>query len=209
MRIATAHRGRDRRRNSRCFRSALQKALPIVAITAAAAGALAFQRPNDPQALSMCQSGLKQFALGMMMYLQDYDERFPPMRFPAQVQNRVLPYVKNRDVFSCPATGTDYLPNPALNYVALTAIKAPADVTMLRDAKPHTTDAEKPAWNVAYADGHVRLSLREPPLGKPAPTPTHAETVHSELQTLRKERRELDARIRTLEAEERRLRRRR
>src|SRR2546429_3743727 len=72
---------------------------------------------QDRSGEEACISNLKQYALGVLMYVQDYDERYPPMKMPAQVQNRINPYIKNRGVFSCPVTKTDYLPNPALNYV--------------------------------------------------------------------------------------------
>src|SRR5258708_643646 len=73
-----------------------------------------------------CRSNLKQYALGILMYVQDYDERYPPMKQPAQVEHRVMPYIKNKAVFSCPDTGAEYLPNPALNYGNLASIKSPA-----------------------------------------------------------------------------------
>src|SRR6266511_5575737 len=98
-----------------------------------------------------CKSNLKQMALGLLMYQQDYDEMLPPMVKPAQVQNRVMPYVKNRVIFSCPETSTEYLPNPAMNYVRAASIAAPADTMILRDAKPHAIDSGN-IWNVAYAD---------------------------------------------------------
>src|SRR5262245_57742856 len=109
-----------------------------------------------------CTSNLKQYSLAMLMYCQDYDEMLPPMKFPAQVHNRVYPYVKNRSVFSCPDTGTDYLPNPALNYQSMAAIESPAKMMMLRDAKPHTVGDGKQVWYVAYLDGHVSQADKEP-----------------------------------------------
>ncbi len=147
--------------------SALSVALPLAAVAGVSVCALAGLRQGQQE----CQSHLKQVALGVQMYVQDYDERYPPMKSPAQVQNRILPYIKDRSLYSCPVTGTEYLPNPALNYLPVRAVKAPDSTIMFRDAKPHTTDTGKPSWNVAYADGHVKLSMTEPQLGKPAPTP--------------------------------------
>ncbi len=171
-------------------------------------GALALARQDDA-GVRDCQSNLKQYALGILMYTQDYDERYPPMQFPAQVEHRVDPYVKNRALFRCPTSGMDYLPNPALSYLTLGKVNAPARMVMLRDAKPHTTEGGQAGWNVAYADGHVRLVSTEPKLGKPAPAPPRSRQISDELRALRRTRRMIDARIRQLEAEQRRLRRRR
>jgi hypothetical protein len=201
------------------LRSALRTLFPVAAIAGFSVAAFAAMRQANPQTMASCQSNLKQFGLAMMMYVQDYDERFPPMKLNLQVQNRAYPYVKNRNVFSCPETGTAYLSNPALNYVYLASIKAPDLTMMLRDAKPHTTDSGKPGWNVAYANGSVKLVMTEPPLGKAAPTPptppapapprpvTRAQQMRAELEQLRQTRRAVDARIRELEAEVRRTRR--
>lgn len=189
------------------------KVVIIGAIAVVLAGySRAVMRQGDPQDQPACQSNLKQFGLSILMYVQDYDERYPPMKFAPQVQNRVFPYVKNKAVFTCPATGAEYLPNPALNYVNLASIKSPATLVMLRDAKPHTDESGKPSWNAGYADGHVKLVSTEPALGRPAPTPppprrlTRAERVRAELRAVRAMKINLDRRLKVLEAEERRLR---
>ena len=169
---------------------------------------------SDSSELTVCQSNLKQYALGILMYQQDYDERSPPMKFAAQVQNRVAPYVKNRAIFACPTSGREYLPNPAMNYVTLGSIQSPATLMMLRDALPHTLDSGGKGWNIAYADGHVKLSNKEIPLGKPAPSPppprpmTRAQKIRAELGGLRASRSALDSEIRRLESQERRMRKR-
>lgn len=183
--------------------SAAATAVFSVALAGICACASAFNRQGD----SDCQRNLKEYSLALLMYVQDYDEQYPPMKFPAQVEHRVYPYVKNPRVFSCPVTQTQYLPNPALNYLTLSQIGSPATMMVLRDAKPHTTDTNKPAWNAAFVDGAVKLLTAEPPLGKPAPTPrplSHSEQVRGELQTLRQQRQALDVRIHQLEREQRR-----
>jgi hypothetical protein len=157
-----------------------------------------------------CQSNLKQIALGMLMYCQDYDEKMPPTKTARLVQNRIMPYVKNQSIFSCPATGEEYLPNPALNYVYIGSVKTPQQMMMLRDAKPHTSGAGGPFWNVAYADGHVKSSATEPALGKLAPSPpplSRRQIIDNQLQQLRMQKLRVDAQIKRLEAEQRRLRR--
>jgi prepilin-type processing-associated H-X9-DG protein len=177
-----------------------------LALFATAVAVAVQDRPADNAA---CQSNLKQVALGVLMYQQDYDEMYPPMRTAAQVQNRVLPYVKNRAMFRCPVTGTDYLPNPVLNYRTLAWVASPAEMTMFRDDRPHDQGG-RAAWNVAFADGHVKVQYTEPRLGAPAPDPKPVPRriqIERELERLRFQRRNIDARIRQLEAQQRRERR--
>lgn len=151
------------------------RAVGVLAATAivAAASVTAFARARQSaeELQQNCQSNLKQYALGILMYVQDYDEHYPPMKLPGQVQNRLFPYVKNRAVFTCPVTKTAYLPNPALNYLTMGKVASPATMVMFRDDKPHVSTSGRPAWNVAYADGHVKLVTIEPKLGKAAPSP--------------------------------------
>ena len=196
------------RRYERAFRARIgQTALLAATITVLSGGAFAyfFQDTN-----LTCKSNLKQYALGLLMYQQDYDEMMPPMAKPEQVQNRVMPYIKNRTIVSCPESGAAYLPNPALKYQRQASIAAPATTMMLRDAKPHSIEG-KDVWNVAYADGHVSQVQKEPALGKlaamPKP-PSRLQMIRNQLAQMRMSRTQIDAQIKRLEAEERRLRRR-
>lgn len=181
----------------------------VAALVLMSVCALGLYRQNPGDA---CRSNLKQYALGIIMYTQDYDEKFPPTKQPAQVEHRVWPYIKNKSVFTCPDTGANYLPNPALNYVNSSSIQAPAQTVMLRDAKAHTVEGGSSFWNAAYTDGHVKQLSTEPALGKAPPDPTHAQIVAERLQLLRQEQknfaemiRKNAAEIRKLEAEQRRL----
>ncbi len=50
-----------------------------------------------------CQSNLKQIGLGFMQYLQDYDDRFPPLSAENQGWAESLqPYLKSPQIFQCP-----------------------------------------------------------------------------------------------------------
>ena len=175
------------------------------------AGALSSLR----QSTSECQSNLKQYAVGLQMYMQDYDDTFPPMKFAPQVQNRVGPYVKSRLLLNCPKDYSAYLPNPALNYLPLAEVTESAKTVMLRDAKPHKDEGGNLFWNVANVDGHVTLVRTVPALGKPAPTPpplppgtrhTQLKEIQRRLTHLRGQLKAVDARIRALKAKQHRLR---
>jgi prepilin-type processing-associated H-X9-DG protein len=74
---------------------------------------------------------------GVLMYLQDYDEQFPPsLNTPGQLQKYVSPYVKNRDYFGCPDTGHAYLPNASLAGKSLASID-PSQTVMITDDTAH------------------------------------------------------------------------
>jgi len=114
------------------------------------------------------QSNLKQIGLAMMMYVQDYDEVFPPMvaarsadelmYLPSSkttsvptVQNLLDPYTKNTELFLHPATHRPYLPNYRISRLPFAKIEEPATTLLFFEDAPDTEEMR----NVAYADGHV------------------------------------------------------
>ncbi len=93
--------------------------LVVIAIIAILASILfpVFARARENARRSSCQSNLKQIGLGVMQYVQDYDEKYPPSGFRNATnssctstaqrcnpwQGLVQPYVKSRQVFACPS----------------------------------------------------------------------------------------------------------
>ena len=101
--------------------------LVVIAIIAILAAILfpVFAKAREKARQASCQSNLKQLALGTLMYVQDYDEKFPVWnRFqPANTQPlappaAVFPYVKNAALYECPSAdpcychSPNYWPNP-------------------------------------------------------------------------------------------------
>jgi len=93
--------------------------LVVIAIIAILAAILfpVFARAREKARQSSCMSNLKQIGLGVMQYVQDYDERLPrwgctyiawitgvsdPDNHPWVI---VEPYVKNRQIYICPSSG--------------------------------------------------------------------------------------------------------
>jgi len=93
--------------------------LVVIAIISILASMLfpVFARAREQARKSACMSNLKQIGLGVMMYVQDYDETYPItyLAVPAADQmsgytasywfNVLQPYTKNRQVWYCPTAG--------------------------------------------------------------------------------------------------------
>jgi prepilin-type N-terminal cleavage/methylation domain-containing protein len=92
--------------------------LVVIAIIAILAAILfpVFAQARDKARQTSCLSNLKQIGLGLMMYVQDYDEKYPgalqavptinggstaDQRMPLDMQ--ILPYVKNDQIWTCPS----------------------------------------------------------------------------------------------------------
>ncbi len=91
--------------------------LVVIAIIAILAAILfpVFARAREKARQASCQSNLKQIGLAFLMYIQDYDERWPrwewgvvggggtPTPDAQQWYVRLYPYVKNVQLFACPS----------------------------------------------------------------------------------------------------------
>jgi prepilin-type N-terminal cleavage/methylation domain-containing protein/prepilin-type processing-associated H-X9-DG protein len=95
--------------------------LVVIAIIAILAAILfpVFSQAREKARQVSCTSNMKQLGTSLMMYVQDYDENYPPSqgglntdpRIPANDRvlpptyclSRVTPYVKNSGVFLCPS----------------------------------------------------------------------------------------------------------
>lgn len=112
-----------------------------------------------------CLSNLKQIALGMALYSQDYDDAWVGPSWPKDL----MPYVKNATVFDCPtvlaAGGSGgYALNSDLAGRVERHLSNPATVPAVFDsdagpvAEPSATPNPRrhpEGNNVGYADGHV------------------------------------------------------
>lgn len=84
--------------------------LVVIAIIAILAAILfpVFARAREKARQTSCLSNLKQLGLGMLMYAQDYDECTPVAYSGINWWNgtwreRLLPYVKNYQIYDCPS----------------------------------------------------------------------------------------------------------
>lgn len=142
--------------------------LVVIAIIAILAAILfpVFARAREKARQASCLSNLKQLGLGILMYAQDYDERFPPTYMWYQPPNNwplmswrvmVYPYVKNSQLFQCPSdSGTAGDPNqlvplPIVSYQSNQNVMQPGrgqvDTAMGTITKPAETFLVYDAWN--------------------------------------------------------------
>ena len=84
--------------------------LVVIAIIAILAAILfpVFARARENARRSSCSSNLKQIALGVIQYVQDYDEKYPQVRAAtAGVTTgwaiQMQPYLKSTQIFQCPS----------------------------------------------------------------------------------------------------------
>ena len=92
---------------------------------------------NEVRGIS-CLSNIKQLNLGMLMYAQDFDDRFPP---PGSWKEAEYPYLKNESIFHCPEADEDekratYAMNRQLNDKTASSILQPAEAVMVFDSVP-------------------------------------------------------------------------
>src|ERR1700750_2471816 len=80
--------------------------LVVIAIIAILAAILfpVFAQARDKARQTACLSNQKQLGLGLMQYMQDYDESVPANTTNGMrgFGGKVYPYIKNVAVFSCP-----------------------------------------------------------------------------------------------------------
>jgi hypothetical protein len=116
-----------------------------------------FEKSKEKAQATSATSNMRQLALGVLMYCQDYDEALPPMRDAAALKKTVLPYVKSEGVFRSPATGQPFQPNPRLAGRRLRQLGQPSNVVMLYSLVPEPDGHRL----VARLDGAVRAVTTE------------------------------------------------
>ena len=108
-------------------------------------------------------SKARQIALGILMYCQDYDEKFPSSAVGYKQQ--VFPYIKSDTVFTAPpdpAGAVSYSFNRRLQAHAQAELSEVARTVLLYEGSD-----EKPLYRysgrtvIAFADGHVKLCSPE------------------------------------------------
>ena len=102
--------------------------LVVIAIIAILAAILfpVFARARENARRSSCQSNLKQIGIGIIQYVQDYDEKMPSSQNDGLYVNvpwhvMVQPYIKSYQVFKCPSNISSGAVNATNNAASLAA----------------------------------------------------------------------------------------
>jgi len=169
--------------NSRRTAFTLIELLVVIAIIAILASILfpVFARARENARRASCMSNLKQFGLGLMMYVQDYDEKYPPYQtvdigvappdgswLGSSLPNDwvweqlLYPYTKSIQIFKCPSgydLNSGYVNKPRFgNYGANSSLfgGSTSTINMSAVASPSSTYAMMDAglfiMYSAYAD---------------------------------------------------------
>jgi len=117
-----------------------------------------FARARENARKSSCQSNLKQIALGVIQYTQDYDEVLMPGYVggprPRWVDN-IQPYMKNSDCLTCPSFANQkwrgYGYNTCLSgYTPMALIQKPSETVLVADGArvtyPTPNDLDPSTW---------------------------------------------------------------
>jgi len=108
--------------------------LVVIAIIAILAAILfpAFARARENARRASCQSNLKQIALGIKQYTQDYDEKFPNIDTTATTGTgyaanpgwayATQPYLKSEQIFQCPSETNGQPPQTTLELRAMQSL---------------------------------------------------------------------------------------
>jgi len=161
--------------------------LVVIAIIALLAAILfpVFGRARENARRSSCQSNLKQMALGVTQYLQDFDERFPlyagaasgVVSTPYGWGDAIQPYLKSEQIFQCPSElkpppttvplaqqdgYTDYVYNAALSTNPMTASRDSVSSSLLANTSYTVMflDGSEPGGATDYQKGNARMASR-------------------------------------------------
>ena len=113
--------------------------LVVIAIIAILAAILfpVFARARENARKATCQSNVNQLVKGIVMYVQDYDERLPARYYTGvQWSDAIQPYVKNTQAFKCPSnpqTNGIGWAQGVLDWRAMAEIQSPAETIVIGD----------------------------------------------------------------------------
>ena len=114
-------------------------------------GPLGGSRPAGTQGQAVTR--LKQVALAVMQYTQDYDERLPDFETKADLAAALMSYLRRATLLTDPVSGRPFEFNRRLSRRLLGHLISPAEMALAFQPQP----APDGTRAVAFADGHVKL----------------------------------------------------
>lgn len=160
--------------------------LVVIAIIAILAAILfpVFAKAREKARQTACLSNVKQICLGVAMYVQDFDEKFPSGLFnwgngtcsgtmttsgtEYPWRAAIYPYIKNDQIFHCPSSDSitgcqSYGWNDRFGGQSLALISAPAQVVLIADVGQWNTPVpgdhlDPDAWGLPQGGAHWELA---------------------------------------------------
>lgn len=100
---------------------------------------------------TQCIKRQRLFYLGLAMYLQDYDEVFPPYQNDTAFKQALDPYIKNKRAYTCPDSGQPFILGKQYRGQALSGIADLSPIEVVRDPVKHKSGVT----TVTYLDGYT------------------------------------------------------
>lgn len=114
----------------------------------------AFAQARERARFNTCLSNLRQIGQASQMYLQDYDQRFPPTD---RWGDAFKPYVEGDTVFRCPSVsvgGFGYAMNSRLSRQAMAKVATPELTPLVYDSSNLGWNAHDPVQSLPYPPRH-------------------------------------------------------
>lgn len=105
----------------------------------------------QPPKTDLCAANLKQIAVVVSSYTQDFDGALPPMQTVQATRAALAPYSASKSLLDCPVTKKPYQPNAALSAKVLGKLPHPNTQYLFRDSVAHPDRR----LTYLYADGHI------------------------------------------------------
>ncbi|MGQ9487491.1 MAG: hypothetical protein ACUVTY_03900 [Armatimonadota bacterium] len=99
-----------------------------------------------------CSAHMKKALKAVQMYLQEWDNVFPPATTAQKLSDALQPYAADKYVLTCPVTRKEYRTNPHLTWRPASMYPNLKEVPVIFDAVPH----KDKRYLVGFADGSVR-----------------------------------------------------
>lgn len=99
-----------------------------------------------------CSVHMKKALKAMRMYLEEWDNIFPPMTTASKLSEALQPYAADKYVLTCPVTRKEYKTNPHLTWRPVSMYPNLKEVPVIYDAVPH----KDKRYLVGFADGSVK-----------------------------------------------------
>lgn len=100
-----------------------------------------------------CSAHMKKALKALQMYLQEWDNMFPPATTAQKLSDALQPYAADKYVLTCPVTRKEYKTNPHITWRPASMYPKLGEVVVIYDAIPH----KDKRYAVGYADGSVKL----------------------------------------------------